>query len=220
MNTFKKILSTIADSISNIFSRKNKSIRGAYNQYLSMKKAGLDTNATKLFEQLRNTFESKHGKSLLGGLNKQEYTEAGEIADAFLNMPTATDEKINETAEKLNITGNTVSKAKKVDALLNQIDAERIARVLGSPTVNAVWQSVRNSDKSVKAMKMAIDRVTDKYERLMDMHSIYGDADPSTLTKEQQDALNGYEWYTNSTQDQRADDIIDEYNAIIEELGL
>lgn len=223
MNILSKIGSWIASGLKSLASRirKTDSIKDAYNNYLKMKKEGLNTNATKLFESLRSTFEAKHGKSLTDRLTAEERKEAEDIARAFMEQPTATEEKAQETAKTLDIDeADKVKRAKKIDAKINAIESERISRVLGSPTVNAVWKSVKNSDKSVKAMKMAIDRVTDKYERLMDMHSIYGDADPSTLTKEQQDALNGYVWYTNSTQDQRADDIIDEYNAIIEELGL
>lgn len=186
-----------------------------------MKKAGLNTNATKLFESLRTTFEAKHGKSLTDKLSAEERKEAEEIARAFMEQPTATEEKAEETAKALNIDeADKVKRAKKIDAKINAIEAERISRVLGSPTVNAVWKSVRNSDKSVKAMKMAIDQVTDKYERYMDAQFNFGAADPSTLTKEQQDDLKGYEWYTNSTSDERKDDIIAAYNDIIEDLGL
>jgi hypothetical protein len=54
----------------------------------------------------------------------------------------------------------------------------------------------------------------------MDVNDKYGDADASTLSKDIQDDLKGYEWYTNTTSDQRKDEIIDVYNDIIEELGL
>ena len=223
MNIFKQIGSWISSGIKSLASRirKTDSIKDAYNNYLKMKKEGLNTNATKLFESLRSTFEAKHGKSLTDRLTAEERKEAEDIARAFMEQPTATEEKAEETAKTLDIDEtDKVKRAKKIDAKINAIEAERISRVLGSPTVNAVWQSVRNSDKSVKAMKMAIDIVTDRYERYMDVYSVYGDADPSTLTKEQQDDLKGYEWYTNSTSDQRKDEIIDEYNDIIEELGL
>lgn len=223
MNIFQKIGSWISSGLKSLASRirKTNSIKDAYNNYLKMKKDGLNTNATKLFESLRSTFEAKHGKSLTDRLTAEERKEAEDIARAFMEQPTATEEKAEETAKTLDIDeADKVKRAKKIDAKINAIEAERISRVLGSPTVNAVWQSVRNSDKSVKAMKMAIDRVTDKYERYMDVHDKYGDADPGTLSKDIQEDLKGYEWYTNSTKDQRADEIIDEYNEIIEDLGL
>lgn len=223
MNIFQKIGSWISSGLKSLASRirKTDSIKDAYNNYLKMKKEGLNTNATKLFESLRSTFEAKHGKSLTDRLTAEERKEAEDIARAFMEQPTATDEKAEETAKTLDIDeADKVKRAKKIDAKINAIEAERISRVLGSPTVNAVWQSVRNSDKSVKAMKMAIDRVTDKYERYMDVHDKYGDADPGTLSKDIQEDLKGYEWYTNITKDQRADEIIDEYNEIIEDLGL
>lgn len=223
MNIFTKIGSWISSGLKSLASRirKTDSIKDAYNNYLSMKKAGLNTNATKLFESLRTTFEAKHGKSLTDKLSVEERKEAEEIARAFMEQPTATEEKAEETAKALNIDeADKVKRAKKIDAKINAIEAERISRVLGSPTVNAVWKSVRNSDKSVKAMKMAIDQVTDKYEKYMDAQFNFGAADPGTLTKEQQDDLKGYEWYTNSTSDERKDDIIAAYNDIIEDLGL
>lgn len=223
MNIFQKIGSWISGGLKSLASRirKTDSVKDAYNNYLKMKKEGLNTNATKLFESLRSTFEAKHGKSLTDRLTAEERKEAEDIARAFMEQPTATEEKAQETAKTLDIDeADKVKRAKKIDAKINAIESERISRVLGSPTVNAVWKSVKNSDKSVKAMKMAIDRVTDKYEHFMDVQFVYGDAAPDTLTKEQQDALKGYEWYTNSTSDQRKDDIIDAYNDIIEELGL
>lgn len=223
MNIFQKIGSWITSGIKSLASRirKTDSVKDAYNNYLKMKKEGLNTNATKLFESLRSTFEAKHGKSLTDRLTAEERKEAEDIARAFMEQPTATEENAQETAKTLDIDeSDKVKRAKKIDAKINAIESERISRVLGSPTVNAVWKSVKNSDKSVKAMKMAIDIVTDRYEKYMDVYSVYGNADPSTLTKEQQDDLKGYEWYTNSTSDQRKDMIIDEYNDIIEELGL
>lgn len=223
MNIFSKIGSWITSGLKSLASRirKTDSVKDAYNNYLKMKKEGLNTNATKLFESLRSTFEAKHGKSLTDRLTAEERKEAEDIARAFMEQPTATEEKAQETAKTLDIDeADKVKRAKKIDAKINAIESERISRVLGSPTVNAVWKSVKNSDKSVKAMKMAIDRVTDKYERYMDVNDKYGDVDASTLSKDIQDDLKGYEWYTNSTSDQRKDEIIDAYNDIIEELGL
>ena len=213
MNIFQKIGSWITSGLKSLAAkvRKPDSVKEAYSNYLKMKKEGLNTNATKLFESLRSTFEAKHGKSLTDRLTAEERKEAEDIARAFMEQPTATEEKAQETAKTLDIDeADKVKRAKKIDAKINAIESERISRVLGSPTVNAVWKSVKNSDKSVKAMKMAIDRVTDKY----------GDADASTLSKDIQDDIKGYEWYTNSTSDQRKDEIIDAYNDIIEELGL
>ena len=156
MNIFQKIGSRITSALKSIASRirKTDSIKDAYNNYLKMKKEGLNTNATKLFESLRSTFEAKHGKSLTDRLTAEERKEAEDIARAFMEQPTATEEKAQETAKALDIDEpDKVKRAKKIDAKINAIESERISKVLGSPVVNAVWTNVRNRQKTKRTRR-------------------------------------------------------------------
>ena len=225
MNIFKQIGSWISSGLKSLASRirKTDSIKDAYNNYLKMKKEGLNTNATKLFESLRSTFEAKHGKSLTDRLTAEERKEAEDIARAFMEQPTATEEKAQETAKALDIDeADKVKRAKKIDAKINAIESERISKVLGSPVVNAVWMNVRNSEKSVKAMKKAIDNITDKYEDYLSAYDKIKDklVDGYEPTDAEQTIIENYTWYNSSTKAERESDVMEEYDRIIEELGL